>query len=405
MVMLRMEGATRMNNIKKVRMFIMVASLLAVALGATAADKPSDTVVSLGVGARAVGMGGAFTSVVMDATSSFWNPAGLAWIGQQDMTIMGKTLPKTDTLLGGRNEFNPLMLTSDSDTPTGNPGLVYAGYAAPISVFTRNPGTRGTVSISWTRGGYFEQDIIADQLLDLSETTRETSLRHRKIVTDYYTLAYGMPLTDNVKVGAGVIYASQNYKFNYSGFIEVDTGDEWIPLPISSPSVDETGSGWGGIVGIQGAASLGKQEGKPFKWGVAYRTPINLSSDNTFSDELPGRLTGGIAYEFPKTPTTISFDVHMYFKANEGLEDERDEVTNYALGLEHVFIPGNGNVQVPVRLGVSTSNSANPDMYDDETMLHLGAGWLTPSVDYEFAATANSNFNNAQFLVSVSFKR
>jgi hypothetical protein len=38
------------------------------------------------VGARALGMGGAFVSVADDATTLYWNPAGLPWIGHQEIT-------------------------------------------------------------------------------------------------------------------------------------------------------------------------------------------------------------------------------------------------------------------------------------------------------------------------------
>jgi hypothetical protein len=41
----------------------------------------------IGVGARAVGMGGAFVAVSDDATSSYWNPAGLCQLRQQEITF------------------------------------------------------------------------------------------------------------------------------------------------------------------------------------------------------------------------------------------------------------------------------------------------------------------------------
>ena len=46
-----------------------------------AVDKTGTTAakfLSLGVGSKAVGMGGAFTSVANDATAMYWNPAGLS---------------------------------------------------------------------------------------------------------------------------------------------------------------------------------------------------------------------------------------------------------------------------------------------------------------------------------------
>src|SRR5262245_8287058 len=37
------------------------------------------------VGVRAIGMGGAYSSIADDASAMFWNPAGLAWISSQEL--------------------------------------------------------------------------------------------------------------------------------------------------------------------------------------------------------------------------------------------------------------------------------------------------------------------------------
>lgn len=43
---------------------------------------------SIGVGGRALGMGGAFTSVANDATAGYWNPAGLAELSNMHLILM-----------------------------------------------------------------------------------------------------------------------------------------------------------------------------------------------------------------------------------------------------------------------------------------------------------------------------
>jgi len=46
------------------------------------------TFLEIGVGARAMGMGGAYASVSNDASSIYWNPAGIVWIKNMEFEIM-----------------------------------------------------------------------------------------------------------------------------------------------------------------------------------------------------------------------------------------------------------------------------------------------------------------------------
>jgi hypothetical protein len=43
---------------------------------------------NIGVGARAMAMGGAFCAVADDATSSYWNPAGLRLLKSREIGVM-----------------------------------------------------------------------------------------------------------------------------------------------------------------------------------------------------------------------------------------------------------------------------------------------------------------------------
>lgn len=52
------------------------------------AQKYAAEFLTIGVGARALGMGGAFVAIANDATAAYWNPAGLASLKQREITIM-----------------------------------------------------------------------------------------------------------------------------------------------------------------------------------------------------------------------------------------------------------------------------------------------------------------------------
>ncbi len=62
----------------------LLLTLFAPAYGA----KYAGEFLSLGVGGRALGMGGAFVGVADDVTASFWNPAGLAQLNRKELSFM-----------------------------------------------------------------------------------------------------------------------------------------------------------------------------------------------------------------------------------------------------------------------------------------------------------------------------
>ncbi|MDD2999931.1 MAG: PorV/PorQ family protein [Erysipelotrichia bacterium] len=65
----------------------------------------------MGVGARALGMGSAFTAVADDSTASFWNPAGLARLDKAEASFMHADL----TMDREYNFFNYAHLLKDKD--------------------------------------------------------------------------------------------------------------------------------------------------------------------------------------------------------------------------------------------------------------------------------------------------
>ena len=62
--------------------------LLLLAANAAAANKYAGEFLTHGVGARALGMGGAFVAVADDVTAGYWNPAGVADVGARSLQLM-----------------------------------------------------------------------------------------------------------------------------------------------------------------------------------------------------------------------------------------------------------------------------------------------------------------------------
>ena len=58
-------------------MLFLVPSLLYSQFGVSKVGTTAAQFLKIGVGARAIGMGGAFVAVADDATAIYWNPAGI----------------------------------------------------------------------------------------------------------------------------------------------------------------------------------------------------------------------------------------------------------------------------------------------------------------------------------------
>ena len=84
-----------MNNIIKTTMKKITFSVLLFIIfvhGLIAQDAGTESNFSLGFGARALGLGQAYTALAEDPSAVFWNPAGLEFINQQSATFFHTTL-------------------------------------------------------------------------------------------------------------------------------------------------------------------------------------------------------------------------------------------------------------------------------------------------------------------------
>jgi hypothetical protein len=70
------------------KMWVVLLVLGPRAMAATGVAKYAGEFISLGVGGRALGLGGAYVALANDVTAGYWNPAGLGRIMYPQMTLM-----------------------------------------------------------------------------------------------------------------------------------------------------------------------------------------------------------------------------------------------------------------------------------------------------------------------------
>lgn len=124
----------------------------------------------ISIGARPIGMGGAFTAVSDDGNAVYWNPAGLGKIKTRQLNAMHQDL------------FGLGLINYD-----------FIGYIKPKM-------GKGTLGFSWIRFGT-SNDV---EFMDYSENT--------------YIFSYGVPLPANMFAGVNIKYYYVNYDEKATGF-------------------------------------------------------------------------------------------------------------------------------------------------------------------------------------------
>jgi hypothetical protein len=71
-----------------IRKSFLIIGLLLLSAASAYGTKYAGEFLSLGVGARALGMGGAFVGVADDATACYWNPSGLSLLKERELSFM-----------------------------------------------------------------------------------------------------------------------------------------------------------------------------------------------------------------------------------------------------------------------------------------------------------------------------
>ncbi|MCL2335197.1 MAG: hypothetical protein FWC57_03940 [Endomicrobia bacterium] len=171
------------NIVKKIIPLLLVFALSANSYAATGGA----AFLSKGVGAKALGMGGAFTSISDDTSAVYWNPAGLARI--QDYSITGMSSAGAADEWPGQKDI----------VPTHN----FLAFSVPANKFTTILGN-SVFALGYINSA-MDNVIGSDDRGNQTGTFPDTQ--------NAFYLSWGIPIwedTTNLYAGASIKYITEN---------------------------------------------------------------------------------------------------------------------------------------------------------------------------------------------------
>lgn len=241
----------------------------------------------IGVGSRAIGMGGAFVATANDASALYWNPAGIA----------------------GMRNGQLLMMHSQW---LADINFEFAGVVLPL-------GQLGTIGAMITSLNSGDMDV---RTIDQPEGTGEIFS-----ATDLALgLSYGRSLTDRFSIGFNAKYIYQKIWHEKSQGFALDFGTLFV-TGFHGLRIGAALTNFGTEMRMTGKELLVFHDVDPNILGNNERVPANLQTD---SWPLPVSFQFGLATEFVKTTTnrlTLAVDaLHPY-----------DNTESMNLGGEYAF--------------------------------------------------------------------
>ena len=261
------------------------SSVLAVSkVGTTAAP-----FLNIAVGARALGMGGAFTAMANDATALFWNPAGIAGIQK-----FSTNLVHTDWLSDLRFDVVGAVLPLAHDDAIG----------AQITLLTMP-----------------DQEVTTTQQAEQDGTGYQFSAGSMALAT-----SYGKQFTDRFKLGITGKYVHEWIWHESASTVAVDLGSMYR-TDLNGMRIGLAITNFGGKMKMDGRDLARFYDVDETREGNNNRTPADLSTDKW---PLPMTMRFGLAME------VLDRDKHRLSVALDALHpNDNEESVN--VGTEYAW--------------------------------------------------------------------
>jgi len=219
-------------------------------------------VLKAGVGARPLGMGGAFTAIADNADAPYWNPAGLG-------------------MLDNKNEITAMQTRLSTDTDH-----YYISYIRPA--------LGGTLGISWIQVGLGSITQTSSEVNPANNEVQNISIF--SYFSNAYLLSYGRELNDRISVGLTAKYLT-------SDMFQIAGGQAY---------------GYSVTPGI--LLRLVTRDSRQITVGAKIDELINQQSWGTGTvEKVPPKLRIGLAYHSPN-PGLFALDISQTMKSGYAAE-------------------------------------------------------------------------------------
>jgi hypothetical protein len=311
--------------------FIVVAAMVLVTAGQSGvfAQIPEDALrlgtPGIGVGARAIGMGGAYTGVASDFSALYWNPAGLAQSvhGEFSVGLNYNNIGNTSTYYGTGEQYtvnatnlNTLGLVYPLPVRQGSAVIAFgfdrqSSFAGGLSFNGFNPNS--SIIQTYARNGDFEPADISGNLayqLYLADTT--LSGRWNSPITgritqigkilesgglNNWSIGGAVDIGKNLSLGVTLTYLSGSYRYDHT-YSEKDHLGIYSNLPLvnyqtfyslsTNDYIADNIAGWNAKFGLMYRVP------DHFRIGLTAKTPTAFNIQESFGTPVSRPATASV---------------------------------------------------------------------------------------------------------------
>jgi hypothetical protein len=243
-----------MKKIAHVLLLIILSTFLVQAQSVTKTGTTAAPFLNVGVGARAIGMGGAFVSLADDASSLFWNPAGAAYVQ------------------GSEAIFNHSEWIADIN-------FDFAGLVV-------NLGNIGTV-------GMFGNFMTMGEMERTTELYPDGTGQNFSAGSYALGLNYSRALTDRFNIGFNIKYVHEYILNSSASGLAIDIGTVFV-TGFKGLRLGASITNFGTKMSMDGRDVLVQHDIDPLREGSNERLNANLDTD---AYDMPLNLRVGVSYD------------------------------------------------------------------------------------------------------------